>query len=338
MLKYILRRIILLVPILFGLSIFMIVFIHLLPGDPCASILGEHTTPDKLAACQHGLGLDEPLWQQYLDYMSGVLHGDFGTSATTRVPVLDSFITRFPATVELSLAAMTIAVGVGIPLGVAAAKRAGTTFDNVATVTSLIGISIPIFFLGLLLLVHLRRLAPLAPDGRPLRPPPVQLRRGRDELPALGVARHRPRHPQVPRRRPPPHPARGRPGDDPAGGHRPDHPVDDARGAQRGLRPDGPGQGPDGPARSTTATSSATRCCPISTVIGLQMGLLLGGAVLTETIFAWGGVGTWLFEAAQDKDFVVIQSGTLILATLFVLVNLAVDVGYAYLNPRIRYT
>ncbi len=337
MLKYIIRRIILLVPILFGLSIFMIVFIHLLPGDPCASILGEHTTPDKLAACQHGLGLDEPLWQQYLDYMNGVLHGDFGTSATTRVPVLDSFITRFPATVELSVAAMAIAIGIGIPLGVAAAKRAGSSFDNVATVTSLIGISIPIFFLGLLLsYVFGVWLHWLPTAGR------YDLRQynfdgaGTNFLlwESLVIDRDIPKFLDVCRHLLLPAIALAT------------IPLAVIARITRSTTLEVLNEDYVRTARAKGLTDRRINdrhilrnaMLPISTVIGLQMGLLLGGAVLTETIFAWGGVGTWLFEATVDKDFVVIQSGTLILATLFVLVNLAVDIGYAYLNPRIRYT
>ena len=337
MLKYIVRRLILLIPILFGLSVFMIVFIHLLPGDPCASILGEHTTPDKLAACQHGLGLDEPLWQQYLDYMSGVLHGDFGVSATTRVPVIDSFITRFPATVELSVAAMAIAIGFGIPLGVAAAKRAGSTFDNMATVTSLIGISIPIFFLGLLLsYIFGVWLHWLPTAGR------YDLRQynfdgaGTNFLlwESLVIDRDIPKFLDVVRHLILPALALAT------------IPLAVIARITRSTVLEVLNEDYVRTARAKGLTDRRINdrhilrnaMLPISTVIGLQMGLLLGGAVLTETIFAWGGVGTWLFQAAVDKDFVVIQSGTLILATLFVLVNLVVDVGYAYLNPRIRYS
>jgi peptide/nickel transport system permease protein len=119
-LKYIVRRLLLLIPILFGLSLFIIVLVHALPGDPCSSILGEHTSPDRLAACRHGLGLDKPLYQQYFDYMNGLLHGNFGISATNRVSVLDSFVARFPATVELSLAAMLVAIGIGVVLALPA--------------------------------------------------------------------------------------------------------------------------------------------------------------------------------------------------------------------------
>jgi peptide/nickel transport system permease protein len=335
--KYIVRRLLLLFPILLGLSVFMIVFIHLLPGDPCAAILGEHTTPDRLKACQHGLGLDKPLWQQYLDYMNGVIHGYLGTSATNRVPVLDSFITRFPATIELSVAAMAFAIGLGIPLGVAAAKRQGTLFDNSATVFSLIGISIPIFFLGLLLSYVFGVWLHWLPTA------------GRYDLRTYNF--------------------------DHAGTNFLlweslviDHDIPKFLDVVRHLILPALALGTIPLAVITRITRSATievlsedyvrtarakglssgridsrhvlrnAMLPIATVIGLQTGLLLGGAVLTETIFSWGGVGTWLFEAAVDKDFVVIQSGTLILATLFVLVNLAVDISYAYLNPRIRYS
>jgi peptide/nickel transport system permease protein len=335
-LKFIVRRLILLIPILLGLSVFLIVFLHLLPGDPCGAILGEHSTAENLARCQHGLGLDKPLYQQYFDYMAGVLHGDFGISATNKISVTTSFVTRFPATFELTVAAMIIAVGLGIPLGVAAAKRQFSLFDNFATVASLIGISIPIFFLGLLLqyifgvwlhwlptagrydlgtynydgagtnfllwesLVIDHDLGKFADVVRHLILPAVAL----GTIPLAVVTRI-------------------------------------TRSAVlevlsedyvRTARAKGLTNG-----RIDDRHVLRNAMLPISTVIGLQTGLLLGGAVLTEQIFSWGGVGSWLFEAAVDHDFVVIQSGALILATIFVLVNLTVDISYAYLNPRIRY-
>jgi peptide/nickel transport system permease protein len=336
-LKYIVRRLLLLIPILLGLSVFMIVFVHALPGDPCATNLGEHTTAERLDACRHGLGLDKPLYQQYFDYMNGILHGDFGTSATGRISVITSFVTRFPATVELTLAAMTIAIGLGIPLGVAAAKRQGSVFDNLATVLSLLGISIPIFFLGLLLsYVFGVWLHWLPTAGR------VDLRQYNFSgagttfylWESLVIDHDIPKFLDVVKHLILPAVALGT------------IPLayvaritrsavlevlneDYVRTARaKGLRTD----------RIDRRHVLRNAMLPISTVIGLQTGLLLGGAVLTETIFAWGGVGSWLYEAAVDKDFLVIQSGTLILATIFVLVNLTVDISYAYLNPRIRYS
>jgi peptide/nickel transport system permease protein len=337
MLKYIVRRLLLLIPILLGLSIFLIVFLHALPGDPCSSILGEHTTADRLAACRSSLGLDQPLWKQYLDYMTGLLHGNLGVSATNRVAVTTSFFTRFPATVELSVAAMALAIGIGIPLGVAAAKRQYSLFDNFATVGSLLGISIPIFFLGLLLqyafgvwlhwlptagrydlrvydfsgagtnfllwesLVIDHNLGKFADVVRHLILPAIAL----GTIPLAIVARiTRSAVLEV-------------------------LSEDYVRTARaKGLTD----------RRINDRHILRNAMLPISTVIGLQTGLLLGGAVLTEQIFSWGGVGNWLFQAAVDKDFNVVQSGALILATVFVLVNLTVDIGYAYLNPRIRYS
>jgi peptide/nickel transport system permease protein len=336
-LKFIVRRLILLIPILFGLSLFMVVFLHLLPGDPCGAILGEHSTPANLARCAHGLGLDRPLYEQYASYMWGVFHGDFGISATTKVSVATSFVTRFPATIELTVTAMLLAVGIGIPLGVAAAKRQYSLFDNFATVASLIGISIPIFFLGLLLQYVFGVWLHWLPTA------------GRYDLAAYSfegagtnfllweslVINHDPgefldvvRHLILPAV------ALGT------------IPLAVVARITRSAVLEVLSEDYVRTARAKGLTSKRiddrhvlrNAMLPISTVIGLQTGLLLGGAVLTEQIFSWGGVGNWLFQAAVDKDFVVIQSGALLLATVFVLVNLVVDVGYAYLNPRIRYS
>jgi len=335
-LKFIVRRLLLLIPILLGLSLLMVVFLHMLPGDPCGAILGEHSTPANLERCRHGLGLDKPLYQQYVDYMWGVFHGDFGISATNKISVATEFVTRFPATIELTVAAMLFAVGLGIPLGVAAAKRQYSLFDNFATVASLIGISIPIFFLGLLLQylfgVWLHWLPTL---GR--------YDYGTYDYSGAGtnfllweslVIDHDPaKFADVLRHLLLPAVALGT------------IPLAVVARITRSAVLEVLSEDYVRTARAKGLTSRRiddrhvlrNAMLPISTVIGLQTGLLLGGAVLTEQIFSWGGVGNWLFQAAVDKDFVVIQSGALILATLFVLVNLVVDVGYAYLNPRIRY-
>ncbi|MBI3746852.1 MAG: ABC transporter permease [Chloroflexi bacterium] len=337
MLKYIVRRLLLLIPILLGLSVFMIVFIHALPGDPCASILGEHTNAERLAACRHGLGLDKPLFDQYIDYMTRLVHGDLGTSATNRISVTTSFLTRFPATIELTIAAMFVSIGLGIPLGIAAAKRQGSLFDNLATVMSLLGISIPIFFLGLLLAyvfgVWLHWLPVI---GR------YDLRTynftgaGTNFLlwESLVIDRDIPKFIDVVKHLILPALALGT------------IPLAYVARITRSAVIEVLSEDYVRTARAKGLSSERidsrhvlrNAMLPIATVVGLQTGLLLGGAVLTETIFSWGGVGTWLYQAAVDKDFLVIQSGTLILATIFVLVNLAVDVSYAFLNPRIRYS
>lgn len=333
--KYIARRLLVMIPVLLGVSLLLIGFVHLLPGDPCASLLGEHATPEKLALCQHSFGLDQPIYLQYINYMSGLAQGNMGVSASSRLPVLSEFLARFPATLELSAFAMLFAIGIGIPLGIAAAKRAGSASDSLVTVLSLVGISIPIFFLGLLLqyvfgvwlhwlptagridlrtypdvgggflifksIVIYRDLAMLVDVLRHLILPALAL----GTIPLAIIVR-------ITR-------------SSVLEGLNEDH-VRTARAKGLTQR------------RIDNRHVLRNSLVPIVTVIGLQTGLLMGGAVLTETIFAWGGVGSWLFEAVVNKDFPVIEGGTLILATIFVLINLMVDISYAFLNPRIRYT
>ena len=231
--------------------------------------------------------------------------------------------------------AMFFAIVVGLPLGFFAAKHYGGVFDNASLVGSLIGISIPIFFLGLILkYVFAVRLGWLPSDG-PLR------RHPRREHPA--------KHPTnfyiarrilitgnwagVLGRDQASDPARDRPRLDPARDRRPDHAGLGARRPERGLRPHCAGEGHRRRTSSTVATSFETRCCRSSTIIGLQTGLLLSGAVLTETVFVWPGVGSWLKDAIFNRDYPVLQGGILFLAIVFVLVNLVVDVSYAIINP-----
>ena len=151
MLKYIVRRLIGAIPVLFGLSIILFAFIHLLPGDPAATILGQHAKPELVAQMRARLGLDLPLWQQYLNYLADLAHGNLGNSFVNNRPVLGEFIVRFPGTIELTIAAMIYSVGLGIPLGRFAARHYQTLSDGAVTVLSLVGISIPIFVLGLTL-------------------------------------------------------------------------------------------------------------------------------------------------------------------------------------------
>ncbi len=335
MAKFILRRLLLLIPILLGLTGLIFVFIHLLPGDPAIAMLGERATPQNVARVREALGLDQPLWDQYLQYMGGLLRGDLGRSFITNRNVVDDFLQRFPATIELSLSAMVFAVGVGIPLGVLTAKRRGTWVDNVGTVVSLIGISIPIFFLGLILKFVFAIQFPLLPDSGRIDQveyfiPKVTNFMLVDTLIAgeMGGFVDALRHLILPGI---------------ALGTIPLAIVmritrasvvdvlneDYVRTANaKGL--------PSGIIDRRHVLRNAM--LPVVTVIGLQIGLLLGGAILTETIFGWGGVGRWIFDAVTTRDYAVIQSGVLMLALLFVLVNLAVDVSYAFLNPRIRHS
>lgn len=333
--KFILRRLLLLIPILLGLTLLVFLFIRALPGDPAAAILGERATPEGLERVRQALGLNKPLYVQYLDYLSGIARLDFGRSFINHRDVTDDFLQRFPATIELTTAALIFAIGIGIPLGMYTAKHRGTWIDSLGSVVSLVGISIPIFFLGLMLKFIFAIQFPILPDS------------GRIDLASYNIPRvtnfmtidtllagewggfvDALRHLVLP---------------GVALGTIPLAIImritrasvidvmneDYVRTANaKGL----PGRIVDNRHVLRNAL------LPVVTVIGLQLGLLLGGAILTETIFTWGGVGKWIYDAVINNDYQVIQSGVLLLALIFILVNLAVDVSYAFLNPRIRYS
>jgi peptide/nickel transport system permease protein len=334
MLRFIVRRLILLVPILLGLSILIFFWIRALPGTPAEALLGERATRESVAQIQRQYGLDRPVYVQYGKYLETTLKGDFGYSIYTRRLVTDEFKERFPATIELALAAMFVAVLVGIPLGFFAAKRYGSFFDNTSLVVSLIGISIPIFVLGLLMkYVFAVRLGWLPSVGRSdvlldtphptnfyvldailegdwvacwdaikhLILPAIAL----GTIPLAIIARI----------------TRAAVLDVQSEDY-----VRTARA--KGLAP----------IIVDSRHVFRNAMLPISTIIGLQTGLLLSGAVLTETVFAWPGVGTWLKDAIFNRDYPVLQGGILFLAVVFVLVNLIVDISYALINPRIRYS
>jgi peptide/nickel transport system permease protein len=336
MLKFVVRRLLLLIPILLGLSVAVFLFIHALPGDPASALLGERGTPEAVERLREQLGLDRPIYEQYFSFLRTYASGDFGSSIRSRQPIVDELLLYFPATVELALTAVLFASLIGIPLGVVSAKRRGSATDNGALFLSLIGISIPIFFLGLVLkYIFSVQLGWLPSVGR------YDLREYSDiasvtnlrlvdtllagNLGAFGDAAAHLLLPAI------------------TLGSIPLAVItritrsavievlneDYVRTARaKGL------------ARRQIDNRHVLRnaMIPIATVIGLQTGLLLSGAILTERVFAWGGIGTWLYNGLQAKDYPVIQAGILFLAIIFVLVNLAVDVWYAFLNPRIRYS
>jgi peptide/nickel transport system permease protein len=332
MLRFVVRRLLLLVPILFGVSVVVFIGIRNLPGGPAQALLGERATEQDVQAIRHQYGLDRPIWEQYGRYMETVLKGNLGTSITTRRSVTTEIGERFPATVELALAAMTFALLVGIPLGFFAAKHHGGIFDHLSLVASLIGISIPIFFLALILkYVFAVRLGWLPTVGqigvfediphptnfylldaliagdwgafwdviKHLILPAIAL----GSIPLAIIAR-------ITRAS-----------------------VLDVQNEDYVRTARAKGLAPGAVDRRHVMRNAML---PVSTVIGLQMGLLLSGAVLTETVFAFGGMGSWLYDAIQSRNYPVLQSGILFLAVVFVLVNLIVDVSYAFLNPRIR--
>jgi peptide/nickel transport system permease protein len=332
MLRFVVRRLLLLIPILIGLSILVFFWIRALPGSPATALLGERATAEQIEAINEQYGLNDPIWEQYWRYVQSLLEFDFGQSVTTRRPVLDEFLERFPATIELAVAAMFFSIVVGIPLGFLAAKRYRRFFDHFSLFASLLGISIPIFVLAIILkYVFAVRLGWLPTVGRvsvliDLEHPTNfyvidAIVTGNWEalwdviqhliLPAIALG---------------------------------SIPLAIITRITRASVLDV--QNEDY-VRTARAKGVAPRTVdmrhilrnamlPIATIIGLQTGLLLSGAVLTETVFAWPGIGTWLVEAIETRNFPVLQGGILFIALVFVIVNLIVDVSYGFLNPRIR--
>jgi peptide/nickel transport system permease protein len=333
-LKYVVRRLLLLVPILIGVSILIFFWIHALPGNPADALLGERSTPELVKQYKERYGLDRPLPIQYWDYLKATLQGDLGTSTSTRRAVTYEIKQRFPATIELAVAAMLFAIAVGVPLGFVAAKRYGGFFDNATLIGSLLGISVPIFFLAIILkyffsvrwhiLPSVGRADILSDAKHPTNFYILDALITRDWealkdtiehliLPAialgsipLAVITRITRASVLDVQN-----------------------EDYVRTARaKGLPP------------QTVDRRHVLRnaLLPVSTIIGLQTGLLLSGAVLTETVFAWPGMGSWLRDAIFNSDYAVLQGGILFLAVVFVLVNLIVDISYAIINPRIRYS
>jgi peptide/nickel transport system permease protein len=332
MLRFVVRRLLLLVPILLGLSILVFGWIHLLPGSPADALLGERATPEAVARIRHQYGLDKPLYVQYWRYLDTTVHGNLGTSIASTRTVTYEIGHRFPATVELALAAIIFAIVVGLPLGFFAAKRYGSWFDNASLIASLLGISIPIFFLGLILkYIFAVKLHWLPSVGREdilaERPHPTNFY----FLDAIlngdpGALWDTIRHLVLPAL------ALG------------SIPLAIVTRITRAAVLDVQNEDYVRTARAKGLSPFVVdrrhvlrnALLPVSTIIGLQTGLLLSGAVLTETIFSWPGVGSWLKEAIFNRDYPVLQGGILFLAVVFVVVNLLVDLSYAIINPRIR--
>jgi peptide/nickel transport system permease protein len=308
LLGYVLRRLAGTLPVLLGVTLIVFAMTWLTPGDPVVALLGEAAQGISGAAreeLRRELGLDRPWPVQYVDYVGGLLRGDLGISVRSRRPVLREVLDRLPATAELALAGLAIAVVVGVSLGVAAALRKRTWVDAVAIAVALVGVSVPVFWSGfLLMLVFSLELGWLPASGRGTLRHLV--------LPALtvGIASA----------------------------------AFIAR-ITRGAVLETLGQDyvrtarAKGVAGRTVVVRHALRnaLLPIVTVVGLQLGGLLGGAVLTETVFAWPGVGRMLVDAILARDLPLVQGSVLVVSLLFILVNLAVDLSYAAINPKVRY-
>jgi len=328
-------RLLSLLPVLFGITLLVFGFLHLIPGDPATVILGEHATPEQIAALRTQLGLDHSLVDQYLTFLTHLLQFNLGNSIISGIPVADEIRSRFPATLELSLAAMLVGLLLGIPAGVLAATRKNRWLDHVTMSGSLLGVSLPVYWLGLLLIyLFAVNLHWLPPSGRisvdtGLNFQPVTGFYVLDALLSLnGVAlKDVLAHLILPALALSTIPlailARI------------------TRSAMleilsqdyiRTARAKGV------PERWVIARHAFKNALlPISTIAGLQFGTLLTGAILTETIFSWSGMGSWIYEGILARDYPVVQGGVLTVAIAFVLINLLVDLSYAVFDPRIRF-
>jgi peptide/nickel transport system permease protein len=330
---YILKRLALLVPTLLGISLLVFLMLYLVPGDPAQVMLGERANAETLAALRTEMGLDQPFHVQFYRFFKGLLSGDLGRSIRTHDKITTEIFQRFPATFELTIFSMFLATIIGIGTGVLAAVRRGKFIDLVSMIGATAGISMPIFWLALMLVLAFSVYVPIFPiSGRMsthIYMEPITYFYTLDalltgDINALGNVLWHLFLPAI------------------ALGTIPMAVI--ARMTRASLLEV---LGEDfvrtawakGLPRRLVVVRHAMRNAfiPTLTVIALEFGYLLGGAVITETIFAWPGVGRWLFLAVQARDFRAVQGGVLLIATVFVLVNLLADVLYAFLDPRIRY-
>lgn len=332
MVRFVVRRLLQVIPTLFGLSVLLFVWVRLLPGGPEAVGLGPGATAEQMAAQRRRLGLDEPILVQYLAYMRELLSGNLGHSIRTQQPVLDEFLLRFPGTVELAVLAMLIAISAGIPVGYFAARRRGQFLDGLTVSGSMIGICTPVFFLAFLLkwifAVNLGWLPVGNRQSTGLNATHITnffvldgILTGEWDaawdallhliLPAIAVA---------------------------------SIPFAIIVRMTRASVLEVLGEDYVRTAEAKGLTTDVIRrrhvlrnaLLPVVTVIGVLTGALLSGAVLTETVFTFNGIGRYLFIAIRDQDYPVIQIFILVIALLFVFINLLVDISYSIIDPRVR--
>ncbi|MBI9045419.1 MAG: ABC transporter permease [Anaerolineaceae bacterium] len=347
--RYIIRRIISVLPTLIGVTFVIFMFQRLIPGDPAIAMLGEHATEESVERLREQFGLNRPLFldrdalaennisgffdSQYIRYMNRLFHLDMGESIHRRIPVTETLAQRFPATIELAIFAMFIAIIIGIPVGIVSAAKRNSAIDGVSMIGSLIGVSMPIFWLGLmeimLFAVFLKWLPAGGRLGTSIDITPItnlflvdSLLTGNWEgfkdsfqhiiMPAVALATI---------------------------------PMSIIARMTRSSMLDVLQEDyirtakAKGLGRVLVLFRHALKnaALPVVTIIGLQMGTLLAGAVLTETIFSWPGIGRWVYDGILGRDYPIVQGGTLVIALVFVGVNFLVDITYALLDPRIRY-
>ena len=305
MARFLARRLALTIPVLLGVATLVFSLIHLIPGDPAQAMLGETAAQQDVDALRARLGLDRPLIEQYGGFLLSAARGDLGTSLRTNQPVTAAILERLPATLELAAAAMLVALGFSLPLGIVAAVRRGTAVDHAATTVALLGISIPNFWLGpLLAIVFAVELGWLPVSGRGslahLVLPAISLGA------ALAAILARMTRASLLEELREPYVAAAR-----------------ARGASR--------------ARAVLRHALRNSLIPVVTLVGLQFGAVLTGAVITETIFAWPGIGRLLIQSIGFRDYPLVQGCILFIAVTYVGMNLLTDLLYGVLDPRIRY-
>ncbi len=333
MLRYLIKRVLTIIPVLLGVSILVFGFVRMIPGDPATIMLGERATPENIARVREQLGLNKPVYEQYAIFLGNALHGDLGRSVLRQEPVTQEIIRRFPATIELTLGAILIALVIGIPAGIISAIRRGSWFDTFSMLIALTGVSMPIFWLGLMMIFLFAVVLHVLPTGgrldsgtnfeaitnfllldtllkgdvvhfvqalRHLALPALAL----GTIPMATIARMtRSSMLEV-------------------------LSADYIRTAHaKGLK------------ERVVVVHHALRNAwlPVITVVGLQIGRLLSGAILTETVFSWPGIGRWLVDAIYTRDYPIVQGVTLLIAIVFVGVNLIVDLLYGWVDPRIRF-
>ena len=331
--RYAIRRSLTVIPVLLGVSVLVFSFVHLIPGDPAVTMLGERATPEKVAEVRARLGLDRPIHEQYFLYIGKALRGDLGVSIVRGDPVFTDILRRFPATVELAVAAIVLATLLGIPIGIVSAVWRKSLVDSLSRVLALTGVSMPIFWLGVMLAwifavelgwlptgarldsvtdyepwTHfvlldavLQRNWAMIPDAlRHLVLPAVALA----TIPLAVIARMMRASMLESLSR--------------------DYiRTADAKGLSR--------------AAVVLRHGMRNALLPVMTVVGLQVGSLLAGAILTETIFSWPGIGRWVYESIESRDYPIVQGASLFIGVIVVVVNLFTDLLYAAVDPRIKY-
>jgi ABC-type dipeptide/oligopeptide/nickel transport system permease component len=305
MLRYALRRVLLVVPVLVGVSVASFLLLHLIPGDPAVILAGVEARPEELDAIRREFGLTDPLAVQYLRYVARAVRGDLGISIRTREPVSATLAGRLAFTVQLTVASLLLAVGIGVAAGVLAATHQNSWVDSGVMVLALVGVSMPSFWLGLLLLLVFSGMLQWLPSGgggslRHLILPAIVL--GTSGAPVIARLTRASMLEVI----------------------RQDY--------IRTLRAYGL---PDLLVVYKHGLRNAIN--PVITLVGLQFGFLLAGAVIVETVFALPGVGRLMVTAIFSRDYPVIQGGLLVIAVAFVLVNLLTDLTYGWVNPRVRY-